>query len=212
MCKSSNEPGGPRRCSADPRAQLQRSRDRVAQLERRRDALAAQIEALTAHREQLTAAIDDEHHDLHDALTGTAPHVVTSDRDERIQIGYSVETARMRVSVDWTGALGAVQWAGRVDLHVQDAIMLADALSEPPPEPWQLRRLALPRSALEVLTARQSPLIEGPITLDVIERGEQGGESNSHTLRLGPAAVRSLSNALRHTAGGISAARGEVSD
>ena len=35
MCKASNEPGGPRRCSADMRARAQESHDRVAALEQR---------------------------------------------------------------------------------------------------------------------------------------------------------------------------------
>lgn len=45
MCKSSNEPGGPKRCSADTRARAQESADRVTELEERREQLEKQLDS-----------------------------------------------------------------------------------------------------------------------------------------------------------------------
>lgn len=45
MCKSSNEPGGPKRCSADMRARAQESHDRVAALEQRQREIEQMLDA-----------------------------------------------------------------------------------------------------------------------------------------------------------------------
>lgn len=45
MCKASNEPGGPKRCSADMRARAQESHDRVEALERRYGEIEEQLDA-----------------------------------------------------------------------------------------------------------------------------------------------------------------------
>lgn len=207
MCKASDEPGGPRRCSADPRAQLQRSVDRVEELERRRDQLAQQIAALTAQRAQLAEAIDREHEHLYEAITATKPSTIISDRNGRVRVGYSVRGGEPFVGIAWHGAIGAVSWDGRADLDEQTAHALAEALSGPPPEPWQVKSLRLPHSSYEFIYARQSPSAPGPLVLDVVERDAQGRELQSHTFKLNVKAVNSLCRALRKSASGLSGAR-----
>lgn len=187
--------------------QLQRARDRVAELERQQAHLLAQIEVLVAQRAQLASSVDDENERLHRALTGSPPQTITSDRNECIRIGASVEAAEVRVCIDWHGTIGAVYWKGRADLHDQDAIALADALSASPPEAWEVRRVTLPRSGLEFLLSRQSPSIEGPVVLDVIERDAHGNQLDSHALKLSADAVHDLCGALRQTAGALSEAQ-----
>lgn len=208
MCKAGNEPGGPRRCSADPRAQLQRSVERVSELEARRDQLAAQIHALSAERAQLAAAIDDEHEHLYEAITAAKPRTIDINKNERVRVGYSVRGGEPTVSVDWHGAIGAVSWEGCAEFDEQTAHALADALSGPAPEQWQVKRLTPPGSRYEFVYARQEPTKPGPIVLDVIDRdGLQ--DMNSKALKLTAPAVRSLCRALRDAASGLSGAQQE---
>ena len=206
MCKAGNEPGGPRRCSADPRAQLQRSVDRVSELERRRDQLAEQIWALDAERAQLAEAIDDEHKHLYEAITATKPRTIVSNKNERVRVGYSVLGGEPAVSVDWYGAIGAVSWDGRAAFDEPTAYALADALSGPPPEQWQVKRVTLPDSRYEFVYSRQEPTEPGPIVLHVIDRDDEH-DLKSNTLKLNAKAVRSLSRALRDAASSLSKAR-----
>ncbi|MBY6388812.1 hypothetical protein HG717_33620 [Rhodococcus erythropolis] len=206
MCKAGNEPGGPRRCSSDPRAQLQRSVDRVNELERRRDQLAEQIHTLNAERAQLADAIDDEHEHLYETITATTPRIIASNKNERVKVGYSVRGGRPAVSVDWYGAIGAASWDGRAEFDERTAHALADALSGPSPEQWQVKRVTVPDSRYEFVYSRQEPAKPGPIVLYVIDRDDRQ-DLKSNTLKLNATAVRGLSRALRDAANSLARAR-----
>ncbi|OMC24007.1 hypothetical protein A5739_25000 [Mycobacterium colombiense] len=178
MCKSADEPGGPRRCAAEARTHYQRSAQRVAELEREYDRLTAQLDALTAQRESVVGDIDEQGAVLFEQLTGHRPVTITNTLGHEVTTSFTVGEHTPSVNLRWSGRQKWGAWHHAADLDAPIAHALAVAL-----EHWKnsdrLQRIKVPHGSKEVSLGSSSKIKNGAalIVIDMLETDAYRGST-----------------------------------
>lgn len=180
MCKSADEPGGPRRYAAEARTHYQRSAQRVAELEREYDRLTAQLDALTAQRESVVGDIDEQGAVLFEQLTGHRPVTITNTLGHEVTTSFTVGEHSPSVNLRWEGPLPWGSWHDAADLEPAIAHALAVALQR---GLWKqddrMQRIRLPHCSKEISLGSRDKIKNGAsfIVIDTRETHEYRGST-----------------------------------